>query len=96
MGRLCQLIFVKAYLVCKFCLKYGGRQTPEPKTAKTNNKLLCKVVRKLRNHPFAQVRFPHKHKMREYADMVQLREPEVDDINGFMDGVSFSYECTDE
>ena len=34
--------------------------------------------------------------MREYADMVQLREPEVDDIIGFMDGVSFSSECTDE
>jgi len=28
--------------------------------------------------------------------MVQLREPEVDDIIGFMDGVSFSSECTDE
>jgi len=27
--------------------------------------------------------------MREYADMVQLREPEVDDIIGFMGGVSF-------
>jgi hypothetical protein len=34
--------------------------------------------------------------MREYADMVQQREPEVDDIIGFMDGVSFSSECTDE
>ena len=60
------------------------------------NKMLSKVVRKLRNHPFAQVRFPDEHKMREYADMVQLREPEVDDIIGFMDGVSFSSECTDE
>ena len=60
------------------------------------NKMLSKVVKKLRNHPFAQVRFPDKHTMREYADMVQLREPEVDDIIGFMDGVSFSSECTDE
>jgi hypothetical protein len=34
--------------------------------------------------------------MREYADMVQQREPEVEDIIGFMDGVSFSSECTDE
>ncbi len=54
------------------------------------------MVRKLRNHPFAQIRFPDKHKMREYADMVQLREPKVDDIIGFMDGVSFLSECTDE
>jgi hypothetical protein len=59
-------------------------------------KMLSKVVRKLRNHPFAQVRFPDEHKMREYADMVQLREPKVDDIIRFMDGVSFLSECTDE
>jgi hypothetical protein len=29
------------------------------------HKMLSKVVRKLRNHPFAQVRFPDEHKMRE-------------------------------
>ncbi len=34
--------------------------------------------------------------MREYADMVQQREPEVEDIIGFIDGVSFSSEFTDE
>jgi len=60
------------------------------------NKMLSKVVRKLQNHPFAQVRFPDENKMREYADMVQLREPKVDDIIGCMDGVSFLSECTDE
>ena len=60
------------------------------------NKMLRKVVRKLRNHPFAQVRFPDEHKMRGKVDMVQLREPEVDDIIGFMGGVSFLSECTDK
>jgi hypothetical protein len=34
--------------------------------------------------------------MREYADMVHVREPLVDDVIGFMDGVSFSTECTDK
>ena len=34
--------------------------------------------------------------MREYASMVQAREPSVDDVIGFMDGVSLSSECTDE
>ncbi len=33
--------------------------------------------------------------MREYAALVQLREPLVDDIIGFMDGVSFQAKCTD-
>jgi hypothetical protein len=58
------------------------------------NKMLSKVVRELQNHPFAQVQFPDEHKMREYADMVQQRELEVDNIIGFMDGVSFLSECT--
>jgi hypothetical protein len=35
-------------------------------------------------------------KMREFADMVQAREPLVDDIIGFMYGVSFPMECTSE
>jgi hypothetical protein len=34
--------------------------------------------------------------MREYAAMVQTREPLVDNIIGFMDGVSFPAECTDD
>ena len=58
--------------------------------------MLSKVVRRLWNHPFAQVWFPDEHKMREYADMVQQREPKVDDIIGFMDCVSFLSECTDK
>ena len=33
--------------------------------------------------------------MREYAALVQRREPLVDDVLGFMDRVSFSTECTD-
>ena len=60
------------------------------------NMMLKKVVRGLRSHPFAQVKFPDAVKMREFADMIQEREPLVSDIIGFMDGVSFPAECTDE
>jgi hypothetical protein len=59
------------------------------------NWLLRKIVRALRNHPFARVKFPNSDKMREYAAIVQVREPFVDDIIGFMDGVSFPAKCTD-
>ena len=48
--------------------------------------MLKKTVRALRAHPFARVQFPGREKMREYAAMVQAREPLVDDIIGFMDG----------
>jgi hypothetical protein len=58
--------------------------------------MLKKTVWALRAHPFARVQFPNIEKMREYAAMVQVREPLVDDIIGFMDGVSFPTKCTDD
>jgi hypothetical protein len=60
------------------------------------NQMFKKIVHALTDHPFAQVKFPDGEKMREYAAMVEVREPIVNDIIGFMDGVSFSTECTDE
>jgi hypothetical protein len=61
------------------------------------NTILKKVVWRLQSHPFAQVvKFPDAAKMREFADMVQEQEPLVSDIIGFMDGISFPAECTDE
>ncbi len=53
-------------------------------------------MRALRDHPFAQVKFPDGDKMRKYTTMVEVREPIVNDIIGFMDGVSFSTKCMDE
>jgi hypothetical protein len=60
------------------------------------NTMLKKVVQRLRSHPFAQVKFPNAAKMREFTDMVQEQEPLVSNIIGFMDGISFPAECTDE
>jgi hypothetical protein len=61
------------------------------------HQMLKKIVHALTDHPFAQVKFPNGEKMREYAAMVEVREPVVNDITvGFMDGVSFPTECTDE
>jgi hypothetical protein len=50
----------------------------------------------LRGHPFAKVKIPNGEKMRKYIDMVRMREPILDNIIGFMDGVSFSAECTND
>jgi len=58
--------------------------------------MLKRAVRRLANHPIAEVRFPGAEKMRQFARMVQAREPLVDDVIGFMDGVSIPSECTDE
>ncbi len=53
-------------------------------------------MRALRDHPFGRVKFSDREKMREYAAMVDVREPIVNNIIGFMDGVSFSTKCMDE
>ena len=74
------------------CMIFGLTPTV---CGRTINWMLRKTVRALRGHPLARVRFPNRDKMREYAALVQRREPLVDDIIGFMDGVSFSTECTD-
>ena len=60
------------------------------------NKMLERVVNRLRFHPYARVKFPNNEKMQEFARMIELREPSVDDVIGFMDGLSLSSECTDE
>jgi hypothetical protein len=59
-------------------------------------KMLHLVVKKLKKRPLAQVRFPTAEKMAYFAQLIQAREPVVDDVIGFMDGVSLTSECTSE
>jgi hypothetical protein len=47
--------------------------------------MLQLIFRRLSDHPIAQVKFPDPVKMRQFADMVQLRAPIVNDVIGFMD-----------
>jgi hypothetical protein len=58
--------------------------------------ILRLTVKRLRHHPLARVKFPTEEKMQQYAEMIRHREPSVTDVIGFMDGVSFTTECTDE
>jgi hypothetical protein len=51
--------------------------------------MLRLAVRRLADNPITEVRFPSAEKMRRFAGMVQSREPLVDDIIGFMDGICF-------
>ncbi len=47
-------------------------------------------------HPMARVQFPDEAKMIEFAAMIQQREPMVEDIISFMDGVLLPVQCTDK
>jgi len=44
----------------------------------------------------AKVQFPDKDTMAKFAEQLQLREPSIDDVIGFMDGLSLATECTSE
>ena len=55
--------------------------------------MLKLAVQKLRNHPIASVRFLCPEKKQQFAAMVCNREPAINDVIGFMDGVSFALEC---
>jgi hypothetical protein len=64
--------------------------------SKVVHAMLQLAVRRLADNPIAEVRFPCTEKMRRFSGMVQSREPLVDDVIGFMDGVSIPAECTDK
>ena len=54
------------------------------------------VVKKLKRHPLARVKFPNMDNMASFARQIQIHEPEVDDVIGFVDGLSLTSECTSE
>lgn len=58
--------------------------------------MLLLATNKLCDHPLSSVRFPDAGKMEQFAAMINAREPLVDDVIGFMDGVSIPTECTAE
>jgi hypothetical protein len=60
------------------------------------NKMLPLVVRKLKRHPMAAVKFPDAAKMEYFARLIHQCALEVDDVIGFMDGLSLVSECTSE
>ena len=64
--------------------------------SKIINKMLHLLVKKLMKHPLAKITFPSSEKMAYFAQLIQAREPLVDDVIGFMDPVSFTTECTPE
>lgn len=55
--------------------------------------LICK---KLKSHAAAKINFPDAETMAHYAHLVQQREPTVNNIIGFVDGVSIPIQCSDD
>jgi hypothetical protein len=60
------------------------------------NKMLKPVVKKLRRHPLARVQFPDAEQMEYYVHLIHEQELAVDDVVGFMDGVTLTSESISE
>ena len=58
--------------------------------------MLKEVCAKLKNNEYAKISFPDPAKMAEFAAMVQVREPMVDNVIGFVDGLSLPIQCSDD
>ncbi len=86
------LFFIGSTMGIKhLCLIFGVMPMP---CSAVINKMMQLVVKKLKSHPLAKVKFPDEEKMARFARTIQEREPEVDDVIGFMDGLAFTSECT--
>ena len=94
-GKLGLLLFyIGSCMSAKFlCMLFGV--TPSC-CSQILNEMLLLVTVTLKRHPLARVKFPDGEKMIQFAAMIQRREPLVDDVIGFMDGVSFTTQCTNE
>jgi hypothetical protein len=59
------------------CLIFGVMLT---RCSDIMNKMIQLIVKKLKNYPLAKVKFPDEEKMAYFAQLIQAREPEVDDV----------------
>lgn len=55
-----------------------------------------RCVIKLRNAVEAKISFPNEAEKADFAAMINYREPTVDNVIGFVDGVSLSIECAED
>jgi len=55
--------------------------------------MLHLVTQLLRKHPAARITFPDKEKMEYFSKLLRSREQRVNDVIGFMDGLSLKIEC---
>ena len=67
-----------------------------PTIAEVINEMLKKIVSNLKRHPAARISFPNDEEMAHYASLVEQREPRVNNIIGFVDGVAIPVQCSED
>ena len=58
------------------------------------NKMSKRIVIALQNHPLAKIQFPTIDEIQELCEMVREREPMIDDVFGFLDGLALPVQCS--
>jgi hypothetical protein len=61
-----------------------------------SKKILRMMVKRLRYHPLARIKFPDEQKMQLFVEMICLREPTILNVIGFMGGLGLVTEMTDK
>jgi hypothetical protein len=56
--------------------------------------VLKRVVRSLRHHHSARIKFPSEEKLQDFEQLITAREPLASGIVGFVDGLSLPVECS--
>ena len=88
------LFYVGSQMKTKhLCLLFGIIPTTADIVIRYMMILLCK---KLKNNASAKISFPDDDKMAEFAAIVNMREPTVDNVIGFVDGLSLAVQCSDD
>lgn len=58
--------------------------------------MMERVITGLQNHRFAKVKFPKVAQMAHWAEMISIREPDVNNVIGFVDGVALAVQCSED
>jgi hypothetical protein len=59
-------------------------------------RMMKRVIKGLNNHEDAMISFPDNERMEIFARLVNLREPTIDDVIGFLDGMTIPVQCSDD
>ena len=68
-----------------------------PSTASSYlSNIMTIIIKALKRHRLAAIKFPCEGVMRELAAMTESREPRVKNVIGFVDGVAIPIQCSDD
>jgi hypothetical protein len=91
LGMLC--IYMNSRMDVKhLCLIFGVVPTT---CSDTVEHMVVRVIKYLKNNPLSRIKFPTDDEMKVMAWRVQTREPSINNVIGFVDGLSIPVQCSE-